>query len=344
MLESSGPQEHMIAELRGDDPIFLPSGFWADLNSKNQRMLDIEGLANFKRTVAQNYFNWLIQDEAHPYFRHVRENGPSWVLEQFTTLRETDHLQLTTGDGPKILNLAERDAYRRYVCHVWSIMQKLDRHRLRKLVTEPNVGNPFPVKLGPKLISQDLATSIIECNLLADLRGNTPRPRVAELGAGYGRLAYVFAKTQPGTYYVFDIPPALAVAQWYAERTIGKDQVFKFRHIDDASKALSESENFKIAFFTPNQLRKFPSGFFDIVLSISTLPEMRRDQAYMYLSEFQRLSHSYIFLKQWRDWANPIDGSRITPKDYVLPSPWKLKIDQQDPIIPDFVNMVWSRN
>jgi hypothetical protein len=46
----------MAAELEADDPVFLPSAFWCDLNDKNRRMLEEEGLANFKRTVSQNYF------------------------------------------------------------------------------------------------------------------------------------------------------------------------------------------------------------------------------------------------------------------------------------------------
>ncbi len=52
----------MLEELRVADPVFLPSGFWADLNDKNRKMLEAEGLSNFKRTVAQNYFSWLIVD------------------------------------------------------------------------------------------------------------------------------------------------------------------------------------------------------------------------------------------------------------------------------------------
>src|SRR5262245_11584567 len=45
--------------------------FWHDLNDKNRRMLEEEGLADFKRTVSQNYFNWLITDRKSDLFRHA---------------------------------------------------------------------------------------------------------------------------------------------------------------------------------------------------------------------------------------------------------------------------------
>jgi hypothetical protein len=61
----------MAAELEADDPVFLPSAFWRDLNDKNRRMLEEEGLANFKRTVSQNYFNWLVADRKSHLFRHA---------------------------------------------------------------------------------------------------------------------------------------------------------------------------------------------------------------------------------------------------------------------------------
>jgi hypothetical protein len=51
--------DEMMTELESD-PRFLPSEFWRDINAKNLKMLATEGLENFKRTVSQNYYNWLL--------------------------------------------------------------------------------------------------------------------------------------------------------------------------------------------------------------------------------------------------------------------------------------------
>ena len=38
----------------------LPSRYWEELNSKNLEQLADSGFENFKRTVARNYFTWIV--------------------------------------------------------------------------------------------------------------------------------------------------------------------------------------------------------------------------------------------------------------------------------------------
>jgi putative sugar O-methyltransferase len=337
--------EAMVCELESDDPIFLPSAFWQDLNSKNTRMLELEGLANFKRTVSQNYFNWLIADPNHILTRHAFQQWrrhPNF-LPLFSSLKETNQLRFTTGDDRVEMRCFQRHMYRLYVCFVWTIMTGLDRRNLRKRIKEPLVGNPFRVKYWGRLLSQDLATSIIECNAIADLLKDTPKPRLAEIGAGYGRVAHTFLNTMPGQYFIFDIPPALGVAQWYLEQTLGPDRVFKFRHFDRFEDVQAEIERASTVILTPNQIRKFPDGYFDVMLTISSLPEMRQDQVDMFLSEFQRLSKGHIFIKQFKAWNNPTDGTDLTADSYKLGPEWQVTLDRDDPVIPFFFNRAWSR-
>lgn len=335
----------MIEELKIDDPIFLPSAFWQDLNAKNAHMLEIEGFANFKRTVSQNYFNWLINNPLHPLFRHAFKfwcRHPN-LMPFISRLKETEHLRLTTSDNRLALTKRQQHVYRLYVSLVWTIMISHDTHYLRDKVTEPEVGNPFRVTVGDRLLSQDLANSIIECNLIAALPKASAKPRIAEVGAGYGRVAHTYLNTLPGQYFIFDIPPALGLAQWYLEQTLGPNRVFRFRHFDRIEEVNDEMANASVVLLTPNQLRKFPQSYFDVMLTISTLPEMRQDQVEFYLAEFQRLSRGHIFIKQWKSWKNPIDGTDLTADSYRLNSNWRLALDRTDAVIPFFFNRVWSR-
>jgi putative sugar O-methyltransferase len=335
----------MAAELEADDPVFLPSAFWRDLNDKNRRMLEEEGLGNFKRTVSQNYFNWLVADRKSHLFRHAFRQWcrrPN-LLPLLTRLEETRRLRTNTADGRVELSARERHTYRLYVCFVWTIMRRLDRHRLRLRVAEPEIGNPFPLRCGRKLLTQDLATSIMECNVLADLTEGVSAPRIGELGAGYGRVAHAYASSLPGRYFIFDIPPALAVAQWYLEQALGRERVFRFRHFDRIEDVQDEIDRASVALFTANQIRKFPDNYFDVTVSISTLPEMRQDQVDLYLAEFQRLSRGHIFLKQFKAWKNPSDGTDLTIDSYRLHPDWQLVVDRSDPVIPCFFNRVWCK-
>jgi hypothetical protein len=79
------------------------------------------------------------------------------------------------------------------------------------------------------------------------------------------------------------------------------------------------------------------------MVSISTLPEMRQDQVDLYLAEFQRLSRGHIFLKQFKAWKNPSDGTDLTIDSYRLHPDWQLVVDRSDPVIPCFFNRVWCK-
>jgi putative sugar O-methyltransferase len=334
----------MLSELASADPIFSPSTFWDDINVKNLRMLEAEGLANFKRTVSQNYFNWLIADHTHPYFKHVFHQwraNPNF-LPLLTWLGETSRLRLTTANERRNLSLYERQMYRLYVCFVWTIMMQNDRRGLRHRIQEPKIGNPFPIRYGTQILSQDLASSIMECNIIADLTKTKSLPKIAEVGAGYGRVAQAYVSALSGKYFIFDIPPALGVAEWYLEQTVGSNRVFKFRRFDKMADIQGELDDCSVALFTPNQIEKFPDQYFDVSLSISTLPEMRPEQVKMYLKELQRITAGHIFLKQWRSWKNPLDGTDLSASDYEFSDRWKLTLDRTDPVIPDFFNRVWS--
>ena len=62
----------MVAEVTASPSLYRPSKFWVDLNEINQTMLDELGVENLKRTLAQNYFNWLVTSRQDPQYQAVR--------------------------------------------------------------------------------------------------------------------------------------------------------------------------------------------------------------------------------------------------------------------------------
>ena len=102
------------------------------------------------------------------------------------------------------------------------------RQMPRELATlaEPPVGNPPRISDGGKLISQDLADSVLEYGSFAAVAEGT----VCELGGGYGRTAFATASLAPVKRYIMvDIPPALAVAQEYLGAVFPGRRHFAFR-------------------------------------------------------------------------------------------------------------------
>ena len=49
----------MVGEIANASPLYHPSVMWEHLNALNTEQVERLGLSHFKRSVNQNYFNWL---------------------------------------------------------------------------------------------------------------------------------------------------------------------------------------------------------------------------------------------------------------------------------------------
>jgi len=334
----------MLSEIENNNE-FSPSLFWVDLNKKNLDFIVNRGIQNFKRTVSQNYFNWVVgkENEMYQFVKRKWAKRPT-LCPLLSRIEQTVELSFTTSSAPVELSPKSLNDYRLYVSYLWGVMKRLDSAKLHKILYEPDIGNPIKIYLKKRLISQDLANSIIEANTIAELETSN-KLIMAELGAGSGRLAHAcISGNLSSKYFIFDIPPALLVSQWYLSELYPTKKIFKFRSFDDFKSIENWLKDAEIAFFTPNQLAQFPPNYFDIFTSISTLPEMRLDQIELYLNYFQRLSRKYIYLKQWKQWKNPLDGTDFRLEKYKLGGSWDMILDRTDPIVPEFFNRVWKKN
>lgn len=335
----------MLAELETDTD-FSPSAFWSEVGLKNVEMLRNSGIENFKRTLANNYYNWMIMNDEDPHFLHrwtFWKSRPN-LFSLMARIEGDRSYQTYIQESPSVLSKKEARRYALFVSLGWDIARRHDHRGYMKGAQEPLLGNPIRVRRGLRIISQDIANSALECNILASLRSNAGQSfRVAEVGAGHGRLAHMFLTQKIGKFAIFDIPPALYVSEWYIRRLFPEANIFGFRRFSDWSEIEADVLRSDIAFFSANQIRKVPRHFFDVITSISTLPEMSMTQVQIYLSEFNRIARSHVFLKQWREWRNPLDGTELTMDDYAPGPDWRVTLDKIDPLNPFFFNRVWSR-
>jgi putative sugar O-methyltransferase len=220
-----------------------------------------------------------------------------------------------------------------------------DRSGLLATLEEPALGNPIGVHRDGRLISQDLVNSMRERNaiLAAIAADGSTRFTLAELGAGYGRLGYVLLKTTACRYCVFDIPPALHLSQWYLTTLFPERQAFRFRRFESFAEIEDELSRADVAFFTPNQLAKFPSGCFDVFATISSVHEMRRDQISHYMAAMGRTTRTAIYLKQHQNCVNPVDELVIGKGDYPVPAGWAPAEERFDLINPGFFERIYRR-
>lgn len=339
--------EMMRAGVAASPEIYRPGEFWDRLIAANLEMLRTDGFANFKRTVSNNYYNWLVTSLRDPQIQRavlgwLRRPTLAPLVNRLTD-RATG-LRTLDRETSYTLSRAAGWRYKFFVGAIWEAARRDDPLGLTDRLAEPETGNPIRIRHRGRLISQDLGNSIIECTFAARAGVVREGSRVAELGAGYGRLAYVFSEACPLTYCVFDISPALAVAQSYLTAVLGADRVVAYEPGDDFSLVEARLKPGVVAFFTPDQLEMFPDGWFDCAQTISTLPEMPARQSAHYIRLLAAKSGDAIFLKQWRQWRNEADGVDLREADYALPAPWRLDETRTDPVQPAFFNQLWRRD
>ncbi|HET9403867.1 MAG TPA: putative sugar O-methyltransferase [Burkholderiales bacterium] len=335
----------MVAEVGAASPLYRPSNFWNNLNQANLEMLETHGLDNFKRTVAQNYYNWMVIGLRDNQLRSlVRDWFLHPSMRPFLNSIEVPDILRTTVGLERRIGWREMAVYKIFVGLLWEFTRRHDRTGLSQQLQEPSIGNPIVIRRKSRLISQDLANSIREFGAIREAHPALGRSRttIAELGAGYGRLAFVALSAPESRYIVFDIPPALRVSQWYLTQIFGKEKIFPFRRFRRYADIRDELEASRIGFFTPNQIEMFPDRVFDVFVTVSTLSEMRADQTRNYLQQMQRTVRDVVYLKQWASWQNVEDGRSFSRADISF-SELTCVMDRNDAVQDRFLEQVWKR-
>jgi len=301
----------------------LPSKYWEELNRKNLQQLANSKYDNFKRTIARNYFTWFISPFDEQLRFLMREAG-AWSSIGYlcSSLVAPRH---------EPLNRKHTIYYDTLTNLLWDYVEKNDSEGLLERLSEPREGNPPEVMRNGRLISQDLANSVLEYEsiLHPDLNRREVRT-ILELGPGYGRTAYVFLMLQPACRYILvDIPPALYVAQRYLSTIFPERKIFSFRPFDSFDHVRDEFAQANLIFLTPNQLELLPDKSIDLFVNISSLHEMRMDQIRYYFDEIDRLTRKYFYFKQWKETIIPFENEAITEADYPIRKDWRLINRQQ---------------
>lgn len=304
----------MLRCLEGGNPVYLPSNLWTYLGSAHADWLAPERAGEFKRTLALGYFTWL----PRPWdsqSRFLLRRAPARDLLRVLPRLSWRGVSMQTARLQTVWLVL-------FTRLLWLYARRGDELGLLDRFEEPEVGNPFRIRLGGKLISQDLANSALEFYSIREHFRPEGRASVCELGAGYGRLAYLFVRALGCKYTVVDIPPALAVCEHYLSAVFPGKKVFRFRPFDSYEEVREEYEAADLAFLLPHQAEMLPEKSFDLFVNISSLHEMTRAQVAAYLALAGRLTRGYFYSKQWWVGRNTYDEA-IRADEYPYPPRWE---------------------
>ncbi len=297
------------------------SRFWQSLGAEHQRDLAEFGFATVKRHQALRYFTWrwrvgtALRSEQLRFL--VRNTGPGAWLKALRNPEMSDEAWAEV-DWSK----GERRFYTFAVRLLWDYALRHDPAGVLEL-PEPLLGAPLPVEAHDRLISQDLANAALEVAGMRRLFGSEPPRSFLEIGAGYGRTAYVMLSLFPdATYTIVDIAPAIDISRWYLGELFPPERV---RFVD------------------PSDVDSIETGSIDLALSISSLQEMTPATVASYLELIDRVAGGgSVYLKQWTSWDNPDDEVTLTLADYPFPERWQRRFWEQAPVQTNFTEAGWS--
>lgn len=319
----------MMNDLKSAPKIYSVSKYWIEINKSHIKEIQNLGLSNFKRSINIAYFNWgvtgLIMQHLHMVLIQIIKGNLKPLVASRYVEKKIKSNSINIEPLSKLF-------YRIFIAYLYDYVRKVDHRNLLVKISEPKFGNPFLIMYRNNLISQDLCNSMHEFYSITDNLELKSKFNVAELGAGYGRLAYVFLKALPESKYcIIDIPPALYISQEYFKKVFPDKKLFLFRSFHNFKEIEKEFNESQIRFILPHQVRYIPRGFFDLFINISSLHEMRRDQIDNYLKQANRVTKGYIYTKQWRK-SFAKDNNFIREQDYPIPKDWKIVYQRRHPI------------
>lgn len=324
--------------------IYQPSKFWQVLNQKHFDKLAKDGYENFKETVNLNYFYFNVGIRTKYFSRHLlnllRWSDPVAVFRTFAAMRFEN--------PPRRIFAKKRWVwlYKLFMALLIQAVRTKDKFDLFDLLEEPKEGNPFRLHLGDKkLISQDICNSLLEFYSLQGGMGFglEDRIRIAELGGGCGRVAFVFLSALKNVKYVMiDIPPALYIAWRYLSSVFINKKIFKYRDFHSYDEIRNEYEQADIIFLLPHQLEFLPPRSFDLFINISSFGEMRKDQIDNYFGLIDKLCSGFFYNKQWKQSVNAPDNIVIDFDEYPIRDHWKKTFKRQALIQTHFMEAMYK--
>lgn len=329
----------MYEELENASKIYSPSFFWDSLGKYHYNQLTQQEITSFKRTVNMRYFNWgilgILRHQLSPIFSEILRGN-------FDPLFKSEFVLELKRKNNKNFNRVGQKIYKTFVASLAEHVLKMDSMGVLNKIQEPILGKPYMVRYKNKKISQDLCNSVHEFYSITDQINIKSKGSIAEVGAGYGRVAYIFLKVLPNiSYCVIDIPPALYLAQEYLSQLFPKEKIFKFRHFDNFKEVAKEFKIARIKFLTPNQMELLPNNAFDLIINISSLHEMSTPQIKNYIKQFDRLGKGYFYTKQWKQ-SRVKDNNFITEQEYPIPKKWKVIFQKTHPIQKMFFEALYK--
>lgn len=182
----------------------------------------------------------------------------------------------------------------------------------------PSHGNLAGAVIDGVLVTVDSFFGEIYGSLLGGLVRGRPRPVVAELGGGCGRLAYYLVRDLPGcTYLDFDLPETLCLAAYYLMLAFPEKRTLLYGE-GEFSPACHGDYDF--IFMPAYEIDKLGSQTVDLFINETSLGEMTAGAIANYLRYITEASRYFFHVNRERV-RNVFQGGEASLLGYEYPVP-----------------------
>lgn len=170
----------------------------------------------------------------------------------------------------------------------------------------PKVGNPFGVIIDGTHISVGAEYSHY-CAHRVRQQLDRERATVAEVGGGFGRMAYYLLRDLPGTSYIgFDLPENVALASYYLMRAFPDLSFLCYGERAITRESLAGADVVMLPRFA---LTTVPAHCVDLTFSSHGLSELSADQLGQYTREISRITDSSLLFMSNRGASHMVEES-----------------------------------
>jgi hypothetical protein len=205
-------------------------------------------------------------------------------------------------------------------------------------LTYPKHGNQSGAIINDCFVGPGSFFNEIYGSLLSNLVRGIDRPTVAELGGGYGKLAYFTLRDFPEFSFVdFDLPETVSIASYYLMKTFPDRKALLYGEADYSQ---SSHKDFDLIFMPAWVIDRVGAESFDLFINKNSLGEMTTSAVRNYISHIARSTKNYFFHMNHDSTRTMYDGGGSSLLGYEYPVP----LDQFTLLIryPDMGHMLFQ--
>ena len=187
----------------------------------------------------------------------------------------------------------------------------------------PKFGNQLGAEIENTFIGPGSFFNEVYGSLLDEITSDKKRPIIADLGAGYGKLAYfILRKKQNFCFIDFDIPEVLTLASFYLMKTFPKKKVLLYGEDEFNKEALRK---YDLIFMPPWEIKKTEEDSIDLFINKNSLGEMTKEAAEANVFYICKASQYFFHMNHEHYRNHYSDGSKsILNEEYPISKKMKL--------------------